>query len=577
VHFKLLAVLAVVATACAPARPGEPAPVSYDVDRLLDSMPLRDRIAQLVVPWIPGSYTAFDEPAFQRTLAWIDSLHVGGVLVSIGSPLDIAAQLNYLQRRSRLPLLVGSDLEGGTTFRLNGGTPFPSNMGVGAGARELDAYEMGRVTALEGRAAGIHWTFAPVADINSNPDNPIINTRSFGEDPAAVGRLVAAEVRGIQEHGMLATAKHFPGHGDTSTDTHLALPVIAADWPRLDSLELVPFRAAIGADVGSVMSAHIALPGMDPGQPRPGTLSPAILTGVLRDSLGFKGLAVTDALNMGAIINAYGPGEAAVLAFLAGTDILLQPADPRVTIDAMEAAVKAGRISEERLNRSLRRVLDLKRRLGLFARRTVDLDSLPEVVGSTAFRTLARGISERAVVLARDDRGVVEDLRVRRQRITLIAYGDETSPSGGNALAAELRARGDTVATFRLSPTSGPASYDSAAAVVARSPTALFATAVRFSAGRGTLGLPQLLAELIDRTAAERPTVLVSLGSPYVIRQTPQVTSYVLGWAANAIAEAAVARALTGAPITGKLPIRIPPDYPIGAGLERAATDRAAR
>ncbi|HEY9016121.1 MAG TPA: glycoside hydrolase family 3 N-terminal domain-containing protein, partial [Gemmatimonadales bacterium] len=251
-HFRYLAFLLIVATACGPtspvpqpqptAFPPQPTPAEVDVDDLLGSLSLRDRIAQLVMPWVPGSYAAFDDEAFRRTQAWVDSLHVGGLIVSVGSPLDLASKLNRLQERSPLPLLVASDLEGGTAIRLNGGTPFPPNMGVAATGSDTDAYELGRITALEGRAVGIHMAFAPVADVNNNPANPIINVRSFGEDPRMVGRLVAAEVRGLQEHGMLAAAKHFPGHGDTGTDSHISLPVLNAGWGRLDSVELVPFR-----------------------------------------------------------------------------------------------------------------------------------------------------------------------------------------------------------------------------------------------------------------------------------------------------------------------------------------------
>ena len=218
-----------------------PAPT---VDDLLAGLSVRDQIAQLVVPWIPGTYAAYDAEAFARMQMWVDSLHVGGLIVSVGSPLDIAAKLNRLQERSALPLLIASDLEGGTSIRFNGGTPLPPNMGVAATGSDSMAYEMGRITALEGRAVGIHLAFAPVADVNNNPANPIINVRSYGEDPATVARMVAAEVRGLQDHGMLATAKHFPGHGDTGTDSHLALPVITADWraARLGGAGAVPQR-----------------------------------------------------------------------------------------------------------------------------------------------------------------------------------------------------------------------------------------------------------------------------------------------------------------------------------------------
>jgi beta-N-acetylhexosaminidase len=417
---------------------------------------------------------------------------------------------------------------------------------------------------------GVHLAFAPVADVNNNPDNPIINTRSFGEDPSTVGRLVAAEIRGLQDHGVLATAKHFPGHGDTGTDSHLALPVIAADWRRLDSVELVPFRAAIAAGVDVVMSAHIALPAIDPER-RPGTVVPSVLTGILRDSLGFRGLVVTDALNMAGVADAYG-AEAGVRAFLAGADLLLQPADPKAAIDAMAAAVQRGEITPERLNRSVRRVLESKRTLGLFRRRTVPLDSVPEVVGNAAFIRSARAMAEQSIVMVKDVGGTVHGLRSARPPIALVSYGEEDNRTVGSVLAGELRAAGFPVQHFRLWPGSGPASYDSAAAALRRARVALFATADRPVAGRGTIGLPGALSGLISSTARGGPTILVSLGNPYLISGLPEVGSYLIGWRSNAITEQALARALTGrSAITGRLPIAIPPDYPRGWGVMRRA------
>jgi beta-N-acetylhexosaminidase len=541
------------------------------VDGLLNGLSVRDKIAQLVVPWIPGTYAAFDDDAFAQAQRWVDSLHIGGLIVSVGSPFDVAAKLNRLQARSRLPLLIASDLEGGTAIRLNGGTPFPPNMGVGATGSDSDAYELGRVTALEGRAVGIHLAFAPVADVNNNPTNPIINTRSFGEEPAAVGRLVAAEIRGLQEHGMLATAKHFPGHGDTGTDSHISLPVITSNWARLDTLELVPFRSAIAAGVAAIMSAHIAVPGMDAGQLRPGTVAPNILTGILRDSLGFKGLVVTDALNMGGVANTYG-AEASVKAFLAGADLLLQPADPKTAINAMAAAVARKEISAQRLDRSVRKVLELKRHLGLFGHRTVSLDSIPTIVGRAEFQNEARDMAARSIVMVKDSAGLVHSLRSKRLAATLVTYGEEDARGLGNTLAGELRARGFPVTVFKLWPGSGPASYDSAAAAIERSPLALFATADRPVPWRGTIGLPEPMMELMDSTAGVRPTVVVSLGNPYLISGLPGVGSYLIGWRSNAVTEQAIARALAGEiPITGRLPISIPPDYPRGWGLQRRA------
>ena len=538
------------------------------MDRLLDSLPLRERVAQLLMPWIPGSYTSLDDAGFQQAERWVDSLHVGGLIISVGSPLDEAAKLNALQRRAAIPLLVASDLESGTSIRLHGGTRFPPNMGVAAGGREQDAWEIGRITALEGRAVGLHLAFAPDADVNSNPANPIINTRSFGEDPAVVSAFVTRAIKGIQDNGMLATVKHFPGHGDTETDSHLSLPVVSATWGRLDTLELVPFRAAIKAGVAGVMSAHIALPGIDSGRIRPATVNPDVLTGVLRDSLDFHGLTVTDALNMQGVVSKYGAAEAAVLAFEAGADLLLMPADIGQALNAMVGAVQSGRITEARLNRSVRKILVIKQRLGLFQHRLVNMDSVMGMVGRSAFEAFADSVAMRSIVLARDD-GTVDSLRSAPRRIALVQYGEGTAEDVGTSFAAELRRSGDTVTAFRLSTGSGPASYDSAAAVLASNPYAIFAVAVRAVAWKGSIGLPAPLTALVDSSATRQRTVLVSFGSPYVIMQSPRVMSYVLAWSSTPESERAAARALRGAAITGHLPISIPPDLPIGTGLTR--------
>jgi len=588
IHARLVQ-FSVVLLACAGSTPPAPSPAPVSglppeltistpgttdqVQRLLDSLPLRAKVGQLVMPWIPGTYAAADDPGFLKARAWVDSLEVGGIIASIGSPLDIAAKLNVLQQHARIPLLVASDLEGGTVMRFNGGTAFPTNMGVAATGRELDAYEMGRITAIEGRAVGIHLVFAPVADVNNNAANPIINTRSFGGDPKAVAELVSAEVRGLQEHGMLATAKHFPGHGDTGTDTHIALPVIDAPWSRLDSVELVPFRAAIKSRVAAIMSAHIALPGIDSGQVRPATLTPALLTGVLRDSLGFEGLVVTDALDMGAIVKTYGPGESAVLALLAGADILLQPADPRAAIDAVVAAVEQGRVSQARLDQSVRRVLEMKRKLGLFRQRTVPLDGVMNAVGTAEHQVIARDVTARSLVLVRDSGGVVTRVRGGAQPISLLIYADDPASALGTTLVNDLRAAGYTVTTFRLWPSSGPASYDSARTALAAAPVAVVAASIRVSAWSGTISLPPLVAELVNGTALTQPTVLVSFGSPYLLNQAPAVQGYLLAWAARPINEQAVAAALTGlADISGRLPIALDGNIPIGSGLRIGAS-----
>ena len=548
--------------------PVQVAPPAPSLEAILRGLTVREQIGQLIIPWIIGSYSAADGEGLAELREAVDSFAVGGIIVSVGSPLDVAAKLNALQRRSRLPLLIASDLEWGTGMRLLGGTAFPMPMALGATGRPDDAYAMGRITALEARAVGIHLTFSPVADVNSNPLNPIINTRSFGEDPDAVGRLLSAYIRGAEEHGLRTTAKHFPGHGDTGTDSHIAVPVVAGCWDRLDSLELRPFRAAIAAGVTAVMTAHVVMSCLDGPDPLPATLSSGVMRGILRDSLRFEGLVVTDALTMGAIIERFGPGETAVRAFEAGSDLLLMPADLRAAVDSMHAAVSSGRITRARLESSVRRVLSLKRDLGLFQRRIVPLDSVMSTVGRHAFQDVADDIARRALTLVQ--RGPIDSIRATRGGVALIAYAEETNLGFGTQLTRELRLLGDTVSMFRLYPASGTASYDSARAVIAASPRVLFASSVRPIAARGHVALPDSLAQLIVTTSRRRSSVLASLGSPYLLAQVPGYRgAYLIGWSANLATERAVARALAGgAPITGHLPITLGPETPAGSGIQ---------
>ena len=550
------------------APPSERATPVDVVDSLIENLTVRQKVAQLIMPWLLGDYTALDSREFDRISSWVDELELGGIIISIGSPLDASAKLNALQERSAVPLLIAADLEWGSGMRLVGGTLFPMAMALGATGNVNDAYELGRATALEARAAGIHMTFSPVADVNSNPDNPIINTRSFGEDPDAVAALVEAYIHGANEYGLFTTAKHFPGHGDTKSDSHIDLPVVTACWDQLNTVELVPFRAAIDAGVTAVMTAHLAMPCIDgETNPPPATFSRTIMTGFLRDSLGFDGLVVTDALTMGAIVSKYGVGETVVRAFEAGSDLLLIPADPRVAITAMMAAIVEGRIAMERLDESVRRMLELKREAGLFGSKLASLDSIPATVGRRDIQELANDIADRSLTLVQ--RGPIDRYRDGRGRTAVISYAEETNLTAGAILIGELRSHGDTVNSFRLYPASGAASYDSARAVIKGSPRVLFAMGVRFIAGRGHIQLPDSLAALIAATDRQKPTVLAALGSPYLMNQVEGFSgAYLLAWSDFPATERAVARALVGAiPVTGRLPITLSDKHPRGFGI----------
>src|SRR5687768_12156586 len=362
------------------------------VDRTLAQLTPRERVAQMVMLWVLGDYAHVDDSTFAEVRRAVVEDEIGGVIMSLGSPIEVASKVNSLQRIAAVPLLVASDLEPGlgrlvggtfvpTLMSAGSATIFPSNMAIAATGDVRDAFEAGRIIGREARAVGIHLAFAPTVDVNNNPANPVINTRSFGEDPERVAELSAAFIRGVQSEGVAATAKHFPGHGDTDTDSHLALPAVRSDAARLASVELVPFRASIDAGVVGVMTAHIALPavGIDSS---PATLEPRIVTTLLRDSLGFRGLAVTDALRMQAVGQGYTPERAAVLAVQAGADILLSPTDVKRAIDAVTAAVVDGVISAERIDQSVRRILELKVRTRAARHPIISLDSLRNTVGA---------------------------------------------------------------------------------------------------------------------------------------------------------------------------------------------------
>jgi len=512
----------------------------------------------------------------------VNDLHVGGfITITHSSPLGIvksqayptAVLINQLQAKSKLPLLIGADFERGTAMRLDEGTSFPTAMALAAAGDIKDAYAMGKITALEARAVGIQWIYAPDADVNNNPGNPIINTRSFGEDPARVAEFVTAFVKGVQENGGLATAKHFPGHGDTAADSHIDLPVIHADRERLEHLELVPFRAAIAAGAGSVMTAHLSIPALEPDSNTPATLSHNILTGLLRDELGFEGLVVTDAMDMGGITVRFAPGEAAVRAVAAGTDALLMPPVPDAAFEALQAAMKSGRISKERLDASVRRILQAKAQLGLHQNRLVDVNAINHKLGSVASQKEAQDISDRGVTLLRDAPHRLPLNGTKPSRALLLAFYADPEPYPGEDLERELRSRFDSVTTLRADTRFVNASILKLPAADSYD-VAILALFVRVSDRKGNVDVPveqAALAELLYKTG--KPVVTVGFGSPYLIESFPKAETWLAAFGISDVAQISVARALFGQiPVRGKLPVTIPGvNLKAGFGMELPA------
>jgi beta-N-acetylhexosaminidase len=537
------------------------------VERSLGSLTLREKAAQLVFPYIEGGRPAARTAAWRRVRRLVMEDRVGGVIVGVGQGTETVAWLNEIQSWSSIPVLVTADLEWGAGTRLRGATVLPINMAIAAaGAPDL-AYEAGRITGIEARAAGIHMAFAPVADVNVNPLNPVINTRAYGSAPGLVASRVTEFIRGARSSGLLTVAKHFPGHGDTETDSHLALAVLTAHRHRLDAVELVPFRSAIREGVAGVMTAHMAVPALDPvGRLRPATVSSQIVTTLLREELGFGGLVITDALHMDGIKGEGRPAEVAIAAVLAGADILLMPPDAAQAIEGIVAAVKSGQLSEERIDDSVRRVLAAKAALGLNHGATVDPVAYRRVAANEAHRTWAREVAERSMTLVRGTPGGLP-LLVRDRLVLAVAYDDRSTHRWGGVFAETLAAAGARVMTIRLSSRSTAADLERVRQVAATADATIFSSYSRAIPWKGGLGLPAPIAALADELAAGGAAIL-SFGDPYLLHQTPAARTYLLAWSETDSSQRAAARALVGQiPITGELPIDLPPYYPVGHGL----------
>ncbi|MDQ8155174.1 MAG: glycoside hydrolase family 3 protein, partial [Gemmatimonadota bacterium] len=539
---SLMAVAALAAASCGRIQPA--APVSPDVTRAtapkftasltallndaartwieqtLAGLSLREKVGQMTSAWVLGDYTSTSDPSYVEVREWVEKDGVGGITMSLGTPIEVAAKLNDLQHLAKIPMLVHSDLEpnlgrleGGIfapyTYGAGSATVFPANMAIGATGDTSLARRAGEVIGREAMAVGINTVFAPTVDVNNNPANPVINTRSFGEDPAQVAAMSVAFVRGVQSAGAVATIKHFPGHGDTDTDSHLALPVVKSNRARLDQVELMPFRAAIKGGVLAVMSAHIALPAFGKDS-APATLRKDIITGLLRDTLGFNGVAYTDALSMEGIGAGYTIEKSAVMALQAGADVLLKPSDVRRAINAVVAAVERGEIPMARIDASVRRILEHKLRVGIIQQPFVSLTALRDSVGATEHRKLAAEIAEKAITLVRDRDHLVP--AVRGTPTLVLSYAPEADIAAGRAFAVAVRAAlGAGTRTQRIGARTPRSELDSLGASAQR---VIFSTHGRTIEGEGKLAIAPQVSQWLDSVAAVRPVIMVSHGNP---------------------------------------------------------------
>ena len=571
-----LGLLLIIHLSCAPEvaklelSPSGPASAKW-ASKTLAKMTLEEKVGQMIAWRYNGFFFNRDSDSINELVELVVGEKIGGLIIFAGEVYETAHLTNFLQERARIPLLIAADFEWGAAMRINGTTLFPPLMALGATDSEDLAYQMGKITAIEGRAMGIHMNYAPVVDVNINPDNPVISSRSLGEQPERVGRLAAAFIRGCQENGMIATAKHFPGHGDTALDSHNLMPAIKADIVRLEEVELYPFAQAIRAGVESVMTAHLFVPALDPTPGLPATLSPLILTDLLRKKMGFKGLIVTDAMDMGGVTTAFSAREAALKAVQAGVDMVLLPPDLPGVIDALAQAVKEGIIPESRINDSVRRVLELKARLGLPDKRYVDISLLPQKIASRPHLELAGRMFEKSVTLVKNEGDILPlTAELPAERIAVLSLSSDAGGYyAGETFIRELQKRKPGLSASYADAFTGQEFIREAKAKALDADLVILALFSSLRSGKGSVDLlPKHIDLVRELSWAEKRTLVVSFGSPYFLRHFPEVDGYLCLYRNTPQAQEAAARAVCGeVDIEGRLPVSIPGLFPLGHGL----------
>ncbi len=571
-------------------------------DKELRRMSLDEKIGQLICVAVNATFLNQDSEAFKALRHQVEDNHVGGIILFRGPVYESVVLVNRMQSLAHYPLLISADLEAGSGMRFDDTVNLPWNMAVGATGNPDYARRQGALTAREARALGVQQIYAPVADVNNNAANPVINVRSYGEDPVAVGYFVAAFVEGVQNNGVIATAKHFPGHGDTATDSHRGLPEIDVSRERLNAIELVPFRAAVQSGVGSVMTGHIGLPQVDPTVvaplPRdvklkpidtdeggeivvekgtmPTTLSP-IMNGILRRDLGFDGLIVTDAMSMSGLTLYFTQEEASVRALEAGADLLLKPADPDAAFRGVREAVMKGRLKEQRIDESARRVLAAKYDLGLVSQRITPLDVIDRKVGGKESLELAREIAEHALTLVRDDDKLVplNSLKPEARIFNLAITNGDDRLWIANAFAGAIAQSGRKIETLVLDDRSSDAEVQKALERANAADLVIASLYGRVRTGQArSVGLPEPGAKALSALLTKRmPLIGISFGNPYLLQSFPRLRTYVVAYGDMPSLQQAAARALLGEiDITGKLPISLPGLYPRGTGIQLKRT-----
>jgi beta-glucosidase-like glycosyl hydrolase/CubicO group peptidase (beta-lactamase class C family) len=542
-------------------------PAKVDIDSLLSRMSLREKIGQLFFIRAQGYFKNMGDESYQEFLSKIRQYNLGGLIFFKGSIYGQAVLANKLQELSDIPLWVTQDMEFGAAMRVEKTTRLTPAMGIAATQNPDYAYQAGKITAREAKALGVHQIFAPVLDVNNNPQNPVINVRSFSSNPDTVALYGNKFIKGVQDQNIVSTAKHFPGHGDTDTDSHISLPVINHDYDRLQSVELPPFQSAVDNGIESIMSAHIAFPNISPTPRRPSTLDPYILNRILRDSLKFDGLVVTDGLEMRGISANYSPGEAVILALKAGADMMLLSLDEIAAIQEVERAVQRGTITEERIDQSVRKILAKKKEAGLFNDRKVKIEQLSNIINSPEHQNMANEISRKSLVLLKNNQNILPIRPNRYPRVLVLSVTDTDNEERGQALADAMNKYHPNV-RHRAFYRDIEADERQDILQNARWADLIVIGAHMYINSSGNNQFNTSQRRLINQLPSSTPKALLTFGNPYAVRNLPEADVQLVAWDDADQQLKNTAPALFGASkISGRLPIDIPGAYDMDDGL----------
>lgn len=542
------------------------------VDSLLNRMTLKEKIGQLFFVRTGGYFKSVDDASYQQLLTQIRDYHIGGITFFSGSIYGQTVLTNKLQKASKIPLWITQDMEYGAAMRVNGATRFPPAMAVAATQNPDYAYWVGKITGREAKALGVHQIFAPVLDVNNNPDNPVINVRSFSGNPETVARFGNKFIEGVQSEGVVPTAKHFPGHGDTDTDSHLSLPVINYDYARLDSVELLPFRSSIKNGINSIMSAHITFPKISSLEGLPATMDSTVLQRMLKDSLNFDGMVVSDGLDMKGISSHFSPGEAVIKALTAGVDLMLLSPDALTAIKEIETAVRKGRLSESRIDHSVRKLLRWKKKHGLFQQNQIDISKLSTKINTRDHELIADEISRKSLTLVKNKGDILPIRASEYPKITVVSVADNNSGNAGSELVSLIKDYHPDVTSHVLDKRTGKEEKRKMLEDVRESDLLIIGSFIYVRSGE-EVQLSKEHLNFLKKLYRNTPSVLVAFGNPYVVQDLSDTDAQLMAWAANrGQVNSAVPALFGGSALTGRLPIEIPGMYDINHGISLPQT-----